>query len=1317
TTPISLAPGEIKDVSIILKTQAGRIGKATNLAEISEAKDGNNNVIDGQTGHNKDEDSNYDDDPTNDVSGGKTEDDTGTASVDAPASDKPASFEKFISNVWRDANGDGIVDPDETVYDADEAQPDAGEPGYAPQSVRKGDYVTFRLEVRNNGENRIFATKIEDWFDPALYTFADTSGNWDVAGTTYVHDHIHTPGLDYYEYVGPPILLEPEGSTDGASPPNPTDVAYVEITLQVSATYDGTLTNRARVTAITPPQAHDPLTTADESLTPDTNRKLPTPGDDEADARPEVFDLSLKKALALYQGGTADSDPLTSPWLLATQTPNRIADARLVEFVLTVTNEGNMPAVATKIIDYIPAGLLFVDLGAQIDPSDPGSPTYDDVYGAVSVGGGRTVREINAYWAQSAPYRPAVYDWGDSANAAGDPTNAPLLQPGESVAVPIVLLTDPEPDPDRLGAIVNLAEIMGVAEPNPGYDPSRPVNDDPTDPLYNPEYLPVEDADSAYDPDIDGDGIPNEDDDDVDGDGIPNNEDGTVDGLADEDDLGRASIETIPVAVVVQADKDTIKQTAAMYDTTEGDKAIYTNTDDPDDSFMYDVNFRSMSTVRLDEFLVTDPLEGENAGIAPGLDGKLGTGDDLVVDNQGHPVDKVIFEEIWTPVAWGDVDGYVDILYQTNLTEQGAYDPQIPTKDGDAYGPASGNTGKYDNIGFKRWPSTLQNGLPATTPAGANRPLATTRYHLYMSDITLGAGEYLTAIRFSYGKVRVGFTTQNYRDKSINTEQRDLSGEITLDSKDDLLELDGDPEAGAYQTLALPGQTSYQVLATSFGTGVANKTEGITRNYVDWTPKVTDPFYSREAAQATGLMPANYLVRASRASSGAEQIDSSVSVVGSRGLGGRVPETDANGNKNANAGQPSANPNDVYHLSDKNSDAVRTTVFETITVLPKETTPLASYEGRMPKEVAKTETTPGDVVTVGSSGQTAKTGDAMNLRLMILLMAASAAAIALLALSRRRRRRGEGSALGARSLSLLLCAVVLTATAFAAFPGFAFAASSGGGDTVGGVSGVLTDKEYKDLKKKVPGLKGTKTELTFERQVDKDMSFPNADYPTALDRNDVSLIPTQVTFDVTDADSPSGTAKAALTLAEISFTVATRDASGFPTSYTAQAVYRGIETYKEGGYWLVDDEWSDEIKTLSKKGETTTVVVGSGDGGAAAAAATAARTGTGGTGAGDAPAAPQQAGTTKSGEGATGGVASEGAGGAEPPAAEAEIGADGVPLSGDKAAGDGDGASSAMTTQTRVLITILCIVVAAAILLTVIARHRKRAQLNTSRGS
>jgi hypothetical protein len=205
-------------------------------------------------------------------------------------------------------------------------------------------------------------------------------------------------------------------------------------------------------------------------------------------------------------------------------------------------------------------------------------------------------------------------------------------------------------------------------------------------------------------------------------------------------DLGQASTSDLQVfendliSISVQVDKDTIRKTSAAYRSLEGEEGI-DNTGQ--ETYHYDIDYRSTASVQADEFLVDDPMEAVSEG-------------------------RIRLRELWTAVAWGDCDGLMNVWYKTNRTDDQTDYANASAMSSNPFNPNNpAREAVYPNTGFKLWAQDL--------PADA-------RTHLSVDDLGLEKDEYVTAVRYEYGAVMRGFTTKNYADASLNGEHHEGLG-------------------------------------------------------------------------------------------------------------------------------------------------------------------------------------------------------------------------------------------------------------------------------------------------------------------------------------------------------------------------------------------------------------------------------------------------------------------------------------------------------------------------------------------------------------
>jgi LPXTG-motif cell wall-anchored protein len=246
------------------------------------------------------------------------------------------------------------------------------------------------------------------------------------------------------------------------------------------------------------------------------------------------------------------------------------------------------------------------------------------------------------------------------------------------------------------------------------------------------------------------------------------------------------------IQIGVEVYKDTVKQTSAAFSTDELDYLKIDNIGQ--ELYHYDLYFRSTANVRVDELTIIDPLENVAAG-------------------------QVRIVEVFTPVTWGDSDGLFNLWYQTNRTDFSMNYSDVSALDTNPDNPNNPNKQQV-------WPSTGWQLWQAGIPTTASKRLS-------VKGLGLADGEYITALRFEYGSVEIGFTNAN------------------------------GPINGIKET----GQD-----ASAFSSAI------------DWTPNEIDRFYSQKAAEAAGLLPATYLVACPVGMLPPDTISSSVTAYQARNL-------------------------------------------------------------------------------------------------------------------------------------------------------------------------------------------------------------------------------------------------------------------------------------------------------------------------------------------------------------------------------------------------------------------------------------------------
>jgi hypothetical protein len=436
--------------------------------------------------------------------------------------------------------------------------------------------------------------------------------------------------------------------------------------------------------------------------------------------------------------------------------------------------------------------------------------------------------------AEITDYLPGYLEWDrsvsnpgwslvQSANGSADPTapsdanNAKLKYAWNGGTIPTLYPNENSDGTYSEGSYATVYVTLRVKDPGTIPAAGIPVtNHAEISKLTDEDGTEVKDTDSASDDEFGNDG---------------DTDDNVIDEEQDEDDEDLAIIKILPPVIAVEVDKDTIKLTSAAF-VSHPDHFYYNNVGAQDERFKYDIDFRSTSNVATDEFVVDDPLEAVRLG-------------------------QIYVEELWTPIVWGDTDGTFYVLYQTNKPVGG--NPGIDSN------PAKKNK-LYSNDGYRVW-------------AGTGALSTTARHHLKVSDLRLAANEYVTAIRFDYGAVEVGFTSRNAAKNSLNGEWRTNEGEIVMPSPEDAEKLDLLPDPS--QTVSLLQQIK-ALFAGDDAAAITPLATGISGNTVDWTPSGARPDFAQGAADARGLKPASYLVSATHAMTD-ETIVTSVSARIARG--------------------------------------------------------------------------------------------------------------------------------------------------------------------------------------------------------------------------------------------------------------------------------------------------------------------------------------------------------------------------------------------------------------------------------------------------
>jgi LPXTG-motif cell wall-anchored protein len=139
-------------------------------------------------------------------------------------------------------------------------------------------------------------------------------------------------------------------------------------------------------------------------------------------------------------------------------------------------------------------------------------------------------------------------------------------------------------------------------------------------------------------------------------------------------------------------------------------------------AFEYELDFWSTSNVRAEEFVVDDPLEAVSKNL-------------------------IRIKGLWTAVTYGDTDGKMNVWYKTNKTYDGVDYSDVTATATNPTNPRNPDKAVvYPNTGFRLWARNVK---------------ASVNTYLSVESLNLTEGEYVTAIRFEFGAVDIGFTTKD----------------------------------------------------------------------------------------------------------------------------------------------------------------------------------------------------------------------------------------------------------------------------------------------------------------------------------------------------------------------------------------------------------------------------------------------------------------------------------------------------------------------------------------------------------------------------
>ena len=189
-------------------------------------------------------------------------------------------------------------------------------------------------------------------------------------------------------------------------------------------------------------------------------------------------------------------------------------------------------------------------------------------------------------------------------------------------------------------------------------------------------------------------------------------------------DNGVVTVNNFYNVIDVEVNMDTILRTSAAYSSLYQGAAEEGVENVGDEQYIYEVNFRSTSSMALDSFIVEIPLEGVAQGYI-GLDG------------------------IWTPEVYGAL---------------GFFNESSDYEDG------------YDRVFRINYLTNIKSGAWVLWKEIST---AAQPEYLPVSGLGLAANEYVTALQFDFGKVEEGFTSLNGEIDQVNGTYRGADGKLS----------------------------------------------------------------------------------------------------------------------------------------------------------------------------------------------------------------------------------------------------------------------------------------------------------------------------------------------------------------------------------------------------------------------------------------------------------------------------------------------------------------------------------------------------------
>ena len=412
--------------------------KITNIADITEDADKNNEPIDDR---DSDEDNvdlpsdedlpGYKDDEINSgddyIPGQEDDDDFEKLIIEESVPKFDLALRKFITGV-----NETQIDNRVPVFTVTEDGEYVYEHTKEPVDVKTGDIVTYTIRIFNEGNMAGYAELVKDDIPDGLLFLPENQTNIEHRWKMYKEDGTETTNPEEADYIETDYLSKAQEEASGRvnllqafNPETMTQPDYhdIEVAFEVTEpnTSDRIIINHAQISE---DADEDGNPVDDEDSEPDEWNE----GEDDQDIekiKVKYYDLALRKwvteSIVTYNGettvtqtgNTAEMDP-EPPAKVEIRGSRMDKTTVKFRFKIRVTNEGEIAGHVGEISDYIPEGLKFI----QAD-----NPEWKEVEGKVVT----------------------------------DQLKDTLLQPGESAEVEIVLTwINGE---EHLGLMTNVAEI------------------------------------------------------------------------------------------------------------------------------------------------------------------------------------------------------------------------------------------------------------------------------------------------------------------------------------------------------------------------------------------------------------------------------------------------------------------------------------------------------------------------------------------------------------------------------------------------------------------------------------------------------------------------------------------------------------------------------------------------------------------------------------------------------------------------------------------------------------------------------------------